>query len=102
MVCLCNVGLELLDKYLSILAQTKQLRSPFRKNMKVHSVLHVLSELELYLYPKPFLIRVPWLTVTRAWERYIESAEWVYRGVEEGIKRLIELELGDEREEKLR
>ena len=70
--------------------------------MKVHSVLHVLSELQFYLYPKTFLIRVPWLTVTRAWERYIESAEWVYRGVEEGKKRLIELELGDEREEKLR
>ncbi|KIK00592.1 hypothetical protein K443DRAFT_122749 [Laccaria amethystina LaAM-08-1] len=43
------------------------------------------------------------LTVNSAWERYIESAEQVCKGMEEGVKRrLIELELGDKRKEKSR
>jgi hypothetical protein len=43
------------------------------------------------------------LTANSAWERYIESAERVCKGMEEGVKRrLIELELGDKRKEKSR
>jgi len=48
-------------------------------------------------------MRPSFLTVNSAWERYIESAGRVYRGMEESVKRrLIELELGDEGEEKSR
>ena len=39
-------------------AKTKQPGSPPGKDMALHSISHVLSDLQPYLYPKPFLSQV--------------------------------------------